>query len=208
MLGSAPVTKTGRPLCTRARPRAPQHLCSLSWYVDDLELEAVRVVEEHCVVPGHIAVVLGAALDRRCRGTVASPRVRRPWLVTRLRMRRDAARRGSGRSPPATVPRAALGRRPGRRGTRWSRRVRPRPRRSGDSRAARGGRGRRAGCARSTTRPGRRGGRLTASASAIRHRFSGRGAVPAGRVTCPARRGRPRPATRRRGRRRSGRARP
>jgi hypothetical protein len=37
-------------------------------HVDDLELDAVGIVEEDCVVAGDVAVLLGAALDLRAAG--------------------------------------------------------------------------------------------------------------------------------------------
>src|SRR5439155_13389188 len=36
---------------------------SQAWHVDDFELDAVRVVEEHCVVPRAVPVFLRMALD-------------------------------------------------------------------------------------------------------------------------------------------------
>ena len=120
-------------------------------YVHDLELDPVRVVEEHRVVARDVRVLLAGRSRPARPAPAASPPARRPRTATVPRRPRGGRRSGSDRTAPRcrSAPRGARASYRGRRCTRSSRRARPRPRRPGASRAAPGARGRTAGCGES-----------------------------------------------------------
>ena len=131
------------------------------WFVDDFELDPVRVVEEGRVVPLDVVrELLGSALRLQPPGSAPTPSTGRLRHVTTPRTRRDGRQRRSGRTEQRvhrTASPSARSRCPAPAGTRSSRPAHPRAPTRPSSRAPAAARSRTACCARRRSPPDPRG---------------------------------------------------